>query len=155
MWTFLGQGSNLCHSNNQSHRSNNAGSSTCWATRDLSNIAERKRKNWIGGGMDGRMKEGKNLEYCLKRAQVQVSEWLGSKPVSVTYWLSQLPRASVSASEKWDHSRTISLMRLLWWVNEWQMRVLSTVVTHSHRPQSPADCYQDTRGQRGDKGRDA
>ena len=35
MWKFLGQGSNLCHGLNQSHSSDNAGSLTHWATREL------------------------------------------------------------------------------------------------------------------------
>ena len=38
MQKFLGQGSILCHSSNQSHCSDNTGSLTCWATRELWNI---------------------------------------------------------------------------------------------------------------------
>ena len=35
MWKFLGQGVNLCHSNNPSCSSDNTVSFTCWATRGL------------------------------------------------------------------------------------------------------------------------
>ena len=34
MGKFLGQGSNLCHSSNPTHSSDNARSLTCWATRE-------------------------------------------------------------------------------------------------------------------------
>ena len=35
MWKFLGQGLNLCHTNNPSHCSNSAGSLACSATGEL------------------------------------------------------------------------------------------------------------------------
>ena len=35
MWKFLGQGSNPCHSSNQSYNSDNAGSLSHWATGEL------------------------------------------------------------------------------------------------------------------------
>ena len=38
MRKFPGQGSNLCHSCNQSYSSDSAGSLTCWAPRELQNF---------------------------------------------------------------------------------------------------------------------
>ena len=40
MWKFLGQGSNLCHSCNQSHSSDNTGSLNCWALRELRKVMQ-------------------------------------------------------------------------------------------------------------------
>ena len=53
LWKFLGQGSNLRHSCNQNHSSDNAGFLTCWATRELPILLRCymasfrvKEKNW-------------------------------------------------------------------------------------------------------------
>ena len=97
MWKFPDQGSNLCHSRNPSRSSDNVGSLTCCATRELQIVCTF---NWVENALIFPSVNTPNgLHYSVK-AKVKVlskpslifscRSWLWSNRGSLKNWLCKL-----------------------------------------------------------------